>query len=133
MKAWQVAEQLPEELVAYTQMFIKSEQYDDPFAPPSAVQDVVWLAETKRNTPISDETLLWIQEWLGTREDGAESAKALLEQIHLKHPLPTAEQVVAGADIPVYTISSWYKVLLQPWSRMFEESIEQGWKWLKQN
>lgn len=133
MKAWQVVEQLPQELVEYAQIFIKSEQYDDPFAPPSTIQDVVWLAETKRNTTLSPETLTWIEEWLATREDGAESAKALLDQIHLRHPLPTAEQVVAGASIPEYTISSWYKVLLQPWSRMFEESIEQGWKWLKQN
>jgi hypothetical protein len=133
MKAWQVVDQLPKPLVEYASMFIKSEQYNDPFAPPSTIQDVVWLAQTKRTTTISVESLQWIEEWLSTREDGEESAKALLEQIHLRHPLPSADQVIAGASIPEYTILPWYKILYQPWSRLFETSIEQGWKWLKEN
>lgn len=131
MKAWEVAESLPQELREYANIFVKSEEFNDPFAPPSTIQDVVWLSETQRGKQISDESVQWIVEWLESREDAEESAKGLLEQIHLRHPLPTSEQVVAGASIPEYTIASWYKILYQPWSRLFEESIEQGWKWLK--
>jgi hypothetical protein len=133
MKAWEVAEKLPKALREYASIFIRSEEYNDPFAPPSTIQDVVWLSETHRSKHISDESLSWIAEWLESREDAEESAKALLEQIHVKHPLPTNEQVVAGASIPEYTIAPWYKILYQPWSRLFEEAIEQGWKWLKNN
>lgn len=131
MKAWEVAEKLPQELVDYTNIFVRSEEYNDPFAPPSTIQDVVWLSQSQRGKQISEESLQWISEWLDSREDAEESAKALLEQIHVRHPLPTSEQVVAGASIPEYTIASWYKILYQPWSRLFEDSIEQGWKWLK--
>jgi|GEM_PF-6493839 len=133
MKAWEVAEKLPKELREYASVFIKSEEYSDPFAPPSTIQDVVWLSETQRGKQISEESLNWIAEWLDSREDAEESAKALLERIHAKHPLPTNQQVLAGENIPEYVIAPWYKILQQPWSRMFEDAIEQGWKWLKSN
>lgn len=132
MKAQEVIGHLPEGLAEYTQLFIKSEQYDDPLAPPSQIQDVVWLAETKPSSKISDDVVAWIVEWLESREDASGSAAGLIEQIHGRFPCPSREEVISGASLPEYTIADWYKVLFQPWSRSFERSIEQGWKWLKQ-
>lgn len=133
MKACEVAERLPKELRDYANIFVKSGEYNDPFAPPSTIQDVVWLAETQRNKEISAESIQWIVEWLDSREDAEESAKALIEQILLMHPLPSNAEVVAGVSIPEYTILPWFKILYQPWSHRFEDAIEQGWKWLKSN
>lgn len=130
MKASKVVELIPAELREYARIFIDSEEYTDQFAPPQFVQDIVWLAQKKGSTEISDKVLTSLTEWLDSREDAFHSAMGLVEALEQKHPVPTPEQAADGASLPPYITTEWFRMLRQVWSHKHAQAVEDGWKWL---
>lgn len=133
MKASIAVQSIPEELQKYANIFIKSGEYKDPFAPPAYIQDIVWLSQTKGSTEVSESTCKELEQWLASREQETNKARQLIDDIMAKHPLPSKDESMHGAVLPEYVISEWFRVLSQPWSHLYERSIESGQRWLNSN
>jgi hypothetical protein len=133
MKASVLVQEIPEDLRTYADIFIRSGEYKDSFAPPAFIQDVVWLAKTKGSTEVSEAICAQVNEWLSSREALTDSAKKLIEDVLEKCPIPSKDDSLHGAMLPAYVVSEWFRLLSQPWSHMYETAIESGNKWLREN
>ena len=99
MKASVLVQEIPEDLRTYADIFIRSGEYKDSFAPPAFIQDVVWLAKTKGSTEVSEAICAQVNEWLSSREALTDSAKKLIEDVLEKSPIPSKDDSLHGSMV----------------------------------